>query len=112
MVALRYTDESIVLQRVKGSSLPSTLELQNMIKETEGYVEMLMRETVTFDETKHGVIRECVTNYVCAKVVAENPANYSSTAEASLAADIFWSTGQRCEVLLRDPKFVIWLKGL
>ena len=115
-MAIKWTTASIVIQRVKGSSLPTTQEIENMISEAEAFIMAAVREnlytSITFDNEKHGILRECATNIACAKVVAENPANYASTSEASLAADIFWALAQRDLKILEDQKTITYLKGL
>ena len=111
-----WTTATIVKERVKGSSLPSTDEILTMIQETENYICALARDnlltTLSFDAAKHGILREVVTNIVAAKVIAENPANYASTAEASLAADVFWATAKKDERILILQETITYLKGL
>lgn len=106
-----FTTATIVKARVKGSSLPTDAEVNDMIDETEGYLEMLLRKTLTFADSRMQLCREMVTNYAAVKVIAENPANYASTAEASLAADILWATAERARKLLEKDETVIHLES-
>ena len=111
-----WTDSTIVKARLKGTSFPTDAEVNAMIEETEGFVEAMCRESLkadeTFAEAKHGILREAVTNIVCTKVIAHDPSQYSSSAEAALAADIFWANAQRALKVLEDSKCISWLKGL
>ena len=115
MPAPFYTTDTIVKDRIKHIHADLTqAKIEENIEMAEGMIDCVMREsfTTTFNEAKHGLIRQAATCLAAFMCLTYDPEQFSSTSSAALAADLLWAEADRALAILSDQKVVTYLRGL
>jgi len=120
----QYTSGSYLVKRLKilSGSLLTTDDMNRIIIQAECIVDGAMQMTgrtlsgqnatpdFTFNEHKHGIIRdatEAVAAYMCAQY---DPTLFSSSSQAAFTADILWSDADRALGMLANKPIQRYLK--
>lgn len=117
---ISYTDSNIVKDRLGefDSNITDT-QIDEYIQQVEGFVESVMRNrkfisgaTLAFDESKHGLIRQTVTDLTAYYLIMYSPSTFNLREKVSLMVDMLWATGMRGLAQLADPNVVEYLETL
>ena len=115
MAAPYYTTFIIVKDRLKhiSADLVEAKVLEN-IEIAEGMINVVMKAdfTLTFDETKHGLIRQAATCLAAFMCLTYDPEEFTTVSFASMTADLLWAEADRALAILSDPNVVVYLQGL
>lgn len=119
-MATTYTTNAIVSKRVKyiSASLLTT-DIDENINQVESIIDVIMKATgrgadadFTFDADKHGIIRNCATDYAAYLCITYDPSEFPTLADAELVANLCFNSVQNLLEILDDARTVEYLKGL
>jgi len=119
-MTVTYTTAAIVKKRVKSisSSLADT-DIEENILQAESLIDSVMKRTArgtspdfTFDADKHGIIRDCATNYAAYLCIIYDPTEFASMETAEMVANLLWNATQNALTMLSDSRFVEYLASL
>lgn len=119
-MAVTYTTAAIVKKRLKyiSSSLGDT-DIEENIIQAESIIDSFMKQTArgastdfTFDSDKHGIIRDCATNYAAYLCIIYDPAQFPFLETAEFDINVLWNSVSNFLTQLSDPRFVSYLKSL
>lgn len=115
-----YTTAAIVKKRVNhlsASLLDSDIE--ENINQAESIIDSVMKHTArgaspdfTFDADKHGIIRNCTTDYAAYLCITFDPSEFPTMETAEMVANLLWNSAQNILEMLADARSVEYLKGL
>jgi len=119
-MAVTYTTAALVKKRVKNlSSSLSDSDIEENITQVESIIDSVMKVTArgaspdfTFDAAKHGVIRNCATDYASYLCLIYDPSEFETLETAELDVNLLWNSAQNLLTLISDPRTVEYLKGL
>lgn len=119
-MAVTYTTAAIVKKRVSqiSASLADS-DIEENILQAESVIDVAMKKTArgasadfTFDADKHGMIRDCATNYAAYSCLLYDLAEFSSYDFAQVAlAELRMSTESMLSAL-SDSEIVAYLEAL
>ena len=114
-MTVTYTTAAIVRKRIKdiSNSLTNT-DIEENIVQAEGMVDaiMLCAFKDIFDETKHGIIRQCTTDLAAFLCLTYDPAEYDMLETAEMTANMLWNSADRSLFILSRKRVVESLKNL
>ena len=114
-MTVTYTTAAIVRKRIKdiSNSLTNT-DIEENIVQAEGMVDAIMLCTFKdiFDETKHGIIRQCTTDLAAFLCLTYDPAEYDMLETAEMTANMLWNSADRSLFILSRKRVVESLKNL
>jgi len=119
-MAVTYTTAAIVKKRVKNiSSSLADSDIEENILQAESIIDSVMKRTArgtspdfTFDSEKHGIIRDCATNYAAYLCIIYDPSEFPSMETAEMVANLLWNAVQNALNMLSDSRFVEYLASL
>ncbi len=114
-MAVHYTTAAIVKKRVKYlSSSLSDSDIEENISQVEDGIDAVMTCSfkTTFDPDKHGIIRNCATDYAAYLCISYDPAEFPSMETAEFEMNVLWNNVQNLLTILSDTRTVEYLKGL
>jgi len=119
-MTVTYTTAAIVKKRVKSiSSALSDTDIEENILQAESIIDAIMKRTArgtspdfTFDADKHGIIRDCATNYAAYLCITYDPSEFASMETAEMVANLLWNAIQNELTMLTDARFVEYLASL
>ncbi|RKY41679.1 MAG: hypothetical protein DRP85_05480 [Candidatus Makaraimicrobium thalassicum] len=119
-MTVTYTTADIVKKRVKNiSSSLADSDIEENILQAESIIDSVMKRTArgtspdfTFDSSKHGIIRDCATNYAAYLCVIYDPSEFPSMETAEMVANLLWNAVQNALNMLSDSRFVEYLASL
>lgn len=115
-----YTSAAIVKKRVKYiSAALLDADIEENINQAESIIDAIMKATgrgvgadFTFDSDKHGIIRNCATDYAAYLCITYDPSEFPTLADAELVANLCFNSVQNLLEILDDSRTVEYLKGL
>ena len=119
-MTVTYTTADIVKKRVKNiSSSLADSDIEENILQAESIIDSVMKRTArgtspdfTFDSSKHGIIRDCATNYAAYLCIIYDPSEFPSMETAEMVANLLWNAVQNALNMLSDSRFVEYLASL
>lgn len=119
-MAVTYTTIAIVRQRVKNISASVTDgDITENIDQAESTIDTLMKAKArgtsplfTFDANKHGIIRDCCTNYVAYVCCLYDLSEFPSTELADSTLTRLWAAFIAAAATLSEPRTPQYLKSL
>jgi len=115
-----YTTAAIVKKRVYHlSSSLLDADIEENINQVESIIDSTMKHTArgaspdfTFDADKHGIIRNCATDYAAYLCITFDPSEFPTMETAEMVANLLWNSVQNMLEMLSDARSVEYLKGL
>lgn len=117
-MAVIYTTAALVRKRVKDITADPTLtdtDIENTINMVEGFINSAMKysfTSLTFDATKHAIIRSCATDYSAYLSILYDVATFSTIENVETTLNGLWVSWATALCLLSDPRLVEYLKSL
>lgn len=119
-MAVTYTTAAIVKKRVKHLSASlADADIEENILQVESIIDSIMKlraraasPDFTFDADKHGIIRNCATDYAAYLCVTYDPSEFPTMETAEMVANLLWNSVQALLTMLSDARVVEYLKGL
>jgi len=114
-MAVTYTTAAIVRKRIK--DIPNGLtntDIEENIEQAEGIVDAIMLCSFKdiFDETKHGIIRQCTTDLAAYLCLTYDPTEFDMLETAEMTANMLWNSADRSLFLLSRKRVVESLRNL
>lgn len=115
-MAVTYTTAALVRKLVKNISVDLVdADIDQFIYEAEATIDATMKVSliVTFDASKHALIRSCATNLAALEVISYDPGTaFLELEDAKLTVDLLAASIDRSLTLLADPRTVAYVKSL
>ena len=119
-MAVTYTTAAIVKARVKQISASlSDSNIEENIMQAEGVIDAAMKKTArgsspdfTFDADKHGIIRDCATNYAAYSSLLYDVSEFTASNSAKVVLEELRKSAESLLVTLADSKILNYLEGL
>jgi hypothetical protein len=113
-MAVTYTTAAIVRKRV--SAIPNALtdpNIEENIEQAEGIVDAIMLCSFKdiFDNTKHGIIRQCTTDLAAFLCLTYDPAEFEMLETAEMTANMLWNSADRSLFILSRKRVVESLRN-
>jgi hypothetical protein len=114
-MTVTYTTAAIVRKRVL--SIPGGLtdeDIEENIMQAEGIVDAIMLCTFKdiFNETKHGIIRQCTTDLAAYLCLTYNPGEIEMLEIGEMTANMLWNSADRSLFMLSRKRVVESLRNL
>jgi len=114
-MAVTYTTAAIVRKRLY--EMPSgllTTDIDENIAQAEGIIDAIMLCSFKdiFDETKHGIIRQCATDLAAYLCLTYKPAEFEMLENAEMSANMIWNSADRSLFILSQRRVVESLRNL
>lgn len=111
-----YTTIAIVRARAKGIGAdpnPSDVMITEFIGQAEQLVDALLGFSLksSFDETKHGVVKQVTTDMAAFYAIAHDPSGFTSISESALVLDVIYTNMLRGLTFLKDKRIQKRLQG-
>ncbi len=119
-MAVTYTTAAIVKKRTNFISASLTDgDIEENIMQAESIIDSAMLKTargidpdITFDSSKHGIIRSCATDLGAYFSIAFDFAEFRSMEDVEATINLLWNSAQVALTLLADVRTVNHLEGL
>jgi hypothetical protein len=114
-MTVTYTTAAIVKKRIR--AIPNGLtnsDIEENIEQAEGIVDAIMLCSFKdiFDNTKHGIIRQCTTDLAAYMSLTYDPAEFDLLETAEMSANMLWNSADRSLFMLSRTKVVESLRNL
>jgi hypothetical protein len=114
-MTVTYTTAAIVRKRISAiSGDMGDADIEENISQAEGIVDAIMLQSFKdiFDETKHGIIRQCTTDLAGYLTLVFDPAQFAMLETAEMSANMLWNSADRSLFILSRKRIVEALKNL
>ncbi len=119
-MTVTYTTALIVQKRVRFLSASLlTADIEENINQVESIIDSVMKQTArgadadfTFSATKHGILRDCATDYAAYLCIKYDISDFPSVESAEFEINALWNDIQNVLRILSDSRSVEYLKNI